>query len=105
MEERHTSQPGPRGYPPEAAGLDPVAIPRDPNAHVGPSFSEVTSPRFSPQAWPDDGVRARDEFYYHERLSSNEAFKRKHFSLFTWAMIVVAGIVLGGSMALMAAGA
>jgi hypothetical protein len=95
------SQP-PRGAPPEAIDLDPVAIPRDSDA-IGPTFSEAV--RFSPQAWPDDGVRARDEFYYHERLSSNEAFKRKHFSIFTWVMIVIAGIVLGGSMALMAAGA
>ena len=71
----------------------------------GLTFSDVTSPRFSPQSWPDDGVRARDEFYYHDRLSSNESFKRKHFSIFTWTMIVIAGIVLGASMALMAAGA
>ncbi|HEV7690457.1 MAG TPA: hypothetical protein VGO52_06535 [Hyphomonadaceae bacterium] len=104
MPQQQTPPFQPRGYPPEAAGLDPVAVPRDPEAG-GATFSEVTSPRFSPQAWPDDGVRARDEFYYHERLSSTEAFKRKHFSIFTWAMIVVAGIVLGGSMALMAAGA
>jgi hypothetical protein len=101
MPQQQIPQP-PRGAPPEAVGLDPVAIPRDPDA-IGPAFSEAV--RFSPQAWPDDGVRSRDEFYYQERLSSNEAFKQKHFSLFTWAMIVVAGVVLGGSMALMAAGA
>lgn len=106
MQERQTSQPQPtRGYPPEAAGLDPVALQPDLDAAEAgrPGFNDAV--RFSPQAWPDDGVRARDEFYYHNRLSSNEAFKRKHFSLFTWAMIVVAGVVLGASMALMAAGA
>jgi hypothetical protein len=92
MEERQSYRPEP-GYPPEAAGLDPVT----------PDFSHAV--RFSPQSWPDDGVRARDEFYYHEQLSSNESFKRKHFSIFTWTMIVIAGVVLGASMALMAAGA
>ena len=105
MPERQTPQPdASRDYSP-AMGLDPVAVPPEDASRAGPTFSDVVSPRFSPQSWPDDGVRSRDEFYYHDRLSSNEAFKRKHFSLFTWVLIVIAGIVLGGSMALMAAGA
>jgi hypothetical protein len=90
-------------YPPAAAGLDPVAIPPDAEAEAKdlPTFDEAVSPRTSPRS----GIEARDPFYYARQVTSSESFRQKHFSRWTWAMIVIAGIVLGASATMMAAGA
>jgi hypothetical protein len=85
-----------QSYPPSQAGLDPVTIPpRD------PSFAEAVAP------YPvDDNGNARlDPFYHTRQFTQSESFKRKDFSSGTWVMIVIAGIVFGASMALMASGA
>jgi hypothetical protein len=102
MEERQNI-PARGNYPPAAAGLDPVAIPRDAEAEAKglPTFDEAVAPRSDPR----NGIEARDPFYYARQVTSSDAFKQKHFSRWTWAMIVIAGIVLGASAAMMAAGA
>jgi hypothetical protein len=86
-------------YPPAAAGLDPVTLPSDDEAEARnlPRFDEAVSPR--------SGIQARDPFYYAKQMTSSEAFRQKHFSIWTWAMIVVAGVVLGAAAVMMAAGA
>ena len=100
MEERQYT-PARGGYPPAAAGLDPVTIPPDDVARQNdlPTFDEAVSPR------RPIGIETRDPFYYARQVTSSDAFRQKHFSGWTWAMIVIAGVVLGAAAVMMAAGA
>jgi hypothetical protein len=86
-----TSDPA-KEYPPYAVGMDPVTDASEPTAQL----AEILA--------PDEPIR-RDPYFGNPIMDGQPVARRSDFSATTWVMIVVAGVVLGAAVALMAAGA
>jgi hypothetical protein len=79
-------------YPPYAVGLDPVTNASETTAQL----AEILA--------PGEPIR-RDPYFGNPITGGQPAHRRSDFSATTWVMIVIAGVVLGAAVALMAAGA
>jgi len=91
----HKTEPVPdltKEYPPYAVGMDPVTGPVETTAQLG----EILA--------PGEPIR-RDPYFGNPITNGQPTSRPSDFSVTTWIMIVVAGIVLGAAIALMAAGA
>jgi hypothetical protein len=88
-----------REYPPYAVGMDPVTPPPETGARLASApanFAEILTP---------GAPEKRDPYFENPIMDGQPVSRRSDYSLTTWAMIVIAGIVFGAAIALIAAGA